>query len=235
MNRPIRISPAGIAGTIVVLAVAGLCVRLGFWQLSRLAQRRQRNAAISTRMALPAADISLGIRDTTGVLYRRVSVDGKYDPEHSIVLAGRSYKGEPGVYLLTPIRLGGGPAVLINRGWLPSPDAATVDLSQLSNVESGRFQGIVMPLPPAGETQDGKPGFRRLLFRLNDSVLPRFPFPVAPAYIQALPEPGSGIRPTRLPPPELDDGPHLSYAIQWFSFAVIGIIGWIALVKRRGA
>jgi surfeit locus 1 family protein len=230
----LRISPGGIAGTIVVLLIAGLCVRLGFWQLSRLSQRRHKNDAIEARMALPPVDASLGLRDTVGVLYRRVSVTGQYDPEHSIVLAGRSYKGEPGVYLLTPLRLGGGPQILVNRGWLPSPDAATVDLAPLSGTASGRFQGIVMPLPPAGELSDGKPGFRRLLFRLNDSILPRFPYPLAPAYIQALPEPGSGIRPTRLPPPELDDGPHLSYAIQWFSFALIGIVGWIALVIKRG-
>ncbi len=186
-------------------------------------------------MALPPVDLSLGMRDTTGVIYRRVTIEGQYDPEHSIVLAGRSYREEPGVYLLTPIRLGGGPAILLNRGWLPSPDAATVDLSPLAGSESGRLQGIVMPFPPAGDTHDGKPGFRRVLFRLNESVIPRFPYPVASAYIQALPEPGSGIRPTRLPPPELDDGPHLGYAIQWFSFAAIGIIGWIALATRKTA
>lgn len=235
MQRPLRISPGGIAGTIVVLLVAGVCVRLGFWQLSRLAQRRQKNEAVAARMALPPMDATLGLRDTAGVLYRRVSATGQFDPEHSIVLAGRSYKGEPGVYLLTPLRSGAGPAILVNRGWLPSPDAATVNLDSLSARDAGHFHGIVMPFPPAGNTPDGLSGFRRVLFRLNDSILPRFPYPVATAYIQAIPEPGSSLRPIRLPPPELDDGPHLGYVIQWFSFALIAIIGWIALLMRRGA
>ena len=152
------------------------------------------------------------------------------------MLAGRSYRGEPGVYLMTPLRTGGaGPAILVNRGWLPSPDATTVDVAPYADPNPGDFSGIIMPIPPSGGRPDGPAGFRRVLFRMNDSLLPRFPYPLATAYIQALPEPGSGIRPTRLPAPEFDEGPHLGYAIQWFSFATIGIVGWIALVNRKGA
>ena len=233
-RSPLRITRSGVVGTLIVLLVAGACVRLGFWQLSRLHQRRVKNAQIEARITARPSPLT-SLRDTSGLLYRRVVVTGRLDSEHSIVLAGRSYKSEPGVYLITPLKIETGPEVLINRGWLPTPDAATIDLKPFSATTSGPFQGIVLPFPPAGGEERGPAGFRRVLFRFNESVRARFPYALAGAYVQALPEPGSGIRPTRLPPPELDDGPHLSYTIQWFSFAAIALVGWTILLARRGS
>jgi surfeit locus 1 family protein len=229
---PLSLSVASVVATILVLVVAGVCIRLGFWQLSRLQQRRASNAAIATRLTLPVIDISSTPHDTAALLYRRVRIAGAFDTAHAFALAGRSLRGNPGVYVFTPLTpAGGGTALLINRGWMPSADATSVNLSDVA-VPSEKLTGVLMPFPPADNRRDGPPGFRRVLFRLNDGILPRFPYRVLPAYVQAVAEPGAPASPVRLPPPELNDGPHLGYAIQWFCFALIALVGWTIIASR---
>jgi surfeit locus 1 family protein len=232
---PLSLSVASVVATILVLVVAGVCIRLGFWQLGRLQQRRESNTAIAARLVLPVIDISATPHDTAALLYRRVRIAGALDTTHAFALAGRSYRGMPGVYVFTPLTpAGGGTALLINRGWMPSADATSVNLGEVA-VASEKLSGVVLPFPPADNRADGPPGFRRVLFRLNDGILPRFPYRVLSAYVQAVPEPGAPENPRRLPPPELDDGPHLGYAIQWFCFALIALVGWTLIASRSGS
>src|SRR5688572_8432486 len=108
----------------LALAGAVLFVRLGFWQLDRLGQRRERNKLLAARMSAEVAPWN----DTTALRYRRVRLSGMPDYDREIVLVGRSRGGSPGVNLLTPVRLrGSDTAVLVNRGWVYSPDGASVD------------------------------------------------------------------------------------------------------------
>ncbi|NIQ52124.1 MAG: SURF1 family protein, partial [Gammaproteobacteria bacterium] len=120
-TRPLDVTPAGVLGSIAVLVVAAVCVRLGFWQLDRLQERRDRNAVVEARMAMPPVALAGLPSDTAGLVHRRVTLAGGYDHAHDLVLAGRSMGGLPGVYLYSPLRLGTG-AVLVERGWLPSAD-----------------------------------------------------------------------------------------------------------------
>src|SRR5919202_1288184 len=90
----------------VALALAGaaLFVRLGFWQLSRLHQRRQRNALVMARLASPPVEWNALPHDTAA-RYRRVRIAGRPDYDHEIVLVGRPREGSPGVNLVTPLRV----------------------------------------------------------------------------------------------------------------------------------
>ncbi len=245
--KPLRITRAGLLGSVLVLVVAATCVRLGFWQLHRLAERRARNAVVAARMRAPALQLAGATSDTTGMAYRRASATGSWDDERAIVLAGRSYNGEPGVYLLTPLRLSaGGGAVLVNRGWLPSPDAATVDLRPYAASGAkgadragapGRTGGVatvtgILLTMPLGAVPPG-PAFRRTWYHFDPAALARqFPYPLLPLVLQVIPAPDARGLPRPVAPPALDEGPHFSYAVQWFSFAVIGIVGWIALLMK---
>jgi surfeit locus 1 family protein len=230
-----RFGRAELVGALVALIVATVCARLGFWQLDRLAQRQHRNAAVAERLAAPPLSAGAVGGDSTGLLFRRIELSGEYDSERAIVVAGRSYMGSPGTHLLAPLRLSNGQAVLVNRGWLPAPDAATVDLTPYEAQGAVRLEGIVLPFPAAGVPDEAAP-FRRVWYRLEGEALrAQFPYPVAPFYVQALPEPGAPDYPVRLAIPELDDGSHLGYAFQWFSFAVIAVVGWGFLIFRRRA
>lgn len=238
------VTRGGVLGTLALLVVVGICIRLGFWQLARLEERRERNAAVAGRLVEPAVTDPSELADTAGLFFRTATVNGVYDLDRSIVLPGRSLRGVPGVHLLTPLRLDGRPdAVLVNRGWVPSPDAATIDVADFAEPDTLSVHGLLLPFPGAAESlaQRGAPGggdgFRRVWYTVDAAQLQaQFPYTLLPITVQQLPDdatPATQARyPVRLEPPPLDEGPHLGYALQWFSFALIGIIGWIALVLR---
>ena len=246
-RRAIAITPAGIVGTLILAAVVIAFIRLGFWQLRRLGERRELNAAVAARLHSPPLSNAGQLTDTAGIHYRRVRLTGTFDNDRSIVLAGRSHRGVPGVYLITPLQLDGRTAVLVHRGWVASPDAATVDFTRLELPGTGVSDALVVPFPSTAASlaeRDSVPaaaGFRRVWFTIHQQALrAQFPYRLLPVMLQELPD-SSGARrssmpgraaPTRLGPPALDEGSHLGYALQWFSFALIGIIGWIALVMR---
>lgn len=226
-------------GAFVALAavLAALFVRLGFWQLGRLGERRARNASLAARLAEPVAPFE---RLPPGAAYRRVVVRGTPDPANEIVLTGRSRNGSPGVYIITPLRrTTSDTAVLVVRGWVYSPDAATIDLSQWRE-DRGEYTGYVNPLAtsasPQVSTASGtqRANQRRVRALSLPSVASLLPYPVAPVYVVAR-DSATGNVPVRLPMLALDDGPHLSYAIQWFAFAAIALIGAGAVILKRRA
>jgi surfeit locus 1 family protein len=217
------------------LAVAGaaLFIRLGFWQLDRLGQRRARNALLSTRLAAPPARWS----DTTAVRYRRVTLSGIPDYEREIILVGRSRGGSPGVNLVTPVRLAGSDtAVLVNRGWVYSPDGATIDHARWREGNTLTVEGYVEAFNDPGPGD--LPAHQRLARRLSHAAAAaRLPYPIAPAYVVAVDagKPPRADAPVRSPLPTPDDGPHLGYALQWFAFAVIAVVGAGIALRAGGA
>ena len=221
-------------GTFVALAVvlAVVFVRLGFWQLDRLEQRRARNAQLASRLAEPVRPFEQ-LRDSAS--FRRVTLAGAPDYGNEIVLTGRSRNGSPGVYILTPIRRpNSDTAVVVLRGWVYAPDAASVDLSRWHESRNA-FQGYVVPLPPSPippATAPSRSGTGRKLRALSSvGVRALLPYPASAQYVVSR-DTASDSTPVRLLLPALDNGPHLSYAIQWFSFAMIAIVG-AAIVAFR--
>jgi surfeit locus 1 family protein len=200
--------------TLVVgaLLVAAVCVRLGIWQLHRLSQRKARNAATAARLALPALLLRRGL-SADSARQRRVAGKGVYDFAAERTWPGRSFDGTPGVALITPLRLPDGAAVLVDRGWVPSPDAYHVDESRYREPDTATVTGIAL-IPPRGRGDVDPAGYLPFVVQLET------------------PDPARGL-PRRWPAPALDDGPHLSYAIQWFSFALIALVGTAALVRPR--
>jgi len=230
-----------IAFLVVAALVAAVCVRLGIWQLGRLGERRAANALVSARLDSAVVDVRGLPRDTALARYRRVSARGTYDFDAEIVLSGRSRAGSPGVNLLTPLRIpGSDTAVLVNRGWVYSPSARDVERERWREPAEADVVGFVATFidPTTGVTiVSGQPRTIRWLDpRTIDSLIP---YPVLPFYVVAT-DTGDALAregvPARLAPPPLDEGNHLSYAFQWFSFAAIflggaGVLAW----KQRGA
>ncbi len=243
-QRPVSITTRGLLASIGVLLVALACVRLGFWQLDRLRQRRASNTLLQARLAAPPVELGSAPRDSAGWLYRRVLLHGRLDTPHSIILPGLAYRGTPGAHVLTPLLLDNGEAVLVDRGWMPAADGATVDFEHLPDSTLVSTPGIVLRFPgeepwrrslPAS-ARVGTPvsgGFRRVWFAMDETALRnQFPYPLGATLVSLLPVPGVTALPVRSPLPALDEGPHLGYAIQWFSFAAIAVIGWLVLVAR---
>jgi surfeit locus 1 family protein len=189
-----------VAGTALLLLVVAGCIRLGFWQLERLEQRQSLNARVARRMQAPVLEDRLLLPDTAVSLYRRATVTGRYDDERSIVLPGRAFNGVPGVHLLTPLLLDAEAAVLVNRGWVPSADAATIPVDSFPAGQPGqdaaRLTGIVLPLPfteprPVGQRTGDGASFRRVWYHLDLAQLQaQFPYRLLPLQLQLLPRRG---------------------------------------------
>ena len=240
-------SRRALAFVIFAIVVAAGCVRLGFWQLHRLAERRALNAKLASRLSATPATVRELMRDSASALYRRAMVTGSYDFDREFVLASRTHQGSPGVNIITPLRPpDGDTAVLVNRGWVYAPDAMTADLASWREPDSASVTGYLLEVGHSGRGAAWASGNPRVARRLDyDSLAKRFPYPIAPFVLVAQDHPARApgaatsrdSTPARLPAPLMDEGPHLGYAIQWFSFALIGLLGAVVGVRaeRRGS
>jgi surfeit locus 1 family protein len=220
-----------IAGFLVVAAV---CARLGIWQVHRLQERRAANLVAAKARAAPPVTLTSGSLNVNST-WRRVRVSGRYDHANDILLRGRVYGGVPGVEIVSPlVRQGGDTAILVDRGFVPAPDAVTADPGTVREPGTTEVQGIALPLDSAG----GAPlerGHYVTVARLDRTAIqPRLPYPIAPLYIRQTPDSALPRYPRRLELPALDDGPHLSYAIQWFAFSLTALVFAGIMFKKQG-
>ena len=217
------------------LIVAAVCVRLGVWQLDRLHERRASNAVAAAARSAPVALLT-GSYDDSNLVNRRVRARGRYDHTHDIVLRGQVYRGVPGVEIVSPLVLAddANTAVLVNRGFVPAPDAMTIDPTRLQSLGNQQVEGIALPVDTVGGVPLRR-GAVTTWARLDRNALEaQLSYKVYPFYIQQLPDSSATPFPRRLDPPALDDGPHLNYAIQWFAFAAMALVfaGIMARLKR---
>lgn len=232
--------PRWLRRVLVVAApiAIGVMIGLGFWQLRRLDERRAVNAAILARRDLPVVDLNTEADpDPAALEYRRTVVRGTFDPAGEVYWRNQEYDGAPGMHVVTPLVLeGGGAAVLVDRGWLP--------LTGPTEVDGGRFPpptglievlGLIRnpprrtssfsPYDPVPEPGDAP---LKAWFWLDPSLIAgQLATPLLPVVVVADP-----TAPDAWPRADttvvLDEGSHLGYAIQWFSFAAITTVGLIA-------
>lgn len=222
---------------LIALILAAGFTRLGIWQLGRLHDRRALNAELASRAVAPAVPISQLPVDTANAHYRRVSMDGAYDYANEIKLTLRSRDGSPGINIVTPVhRPGTDTALLVVRGWVYAPDGMTVDLKKWREPPRAEGHGFVETYPPARTGRNSSPTHSDAYRWLDRAELEkRFHYPLEPYYVVLTSQPtdSSISAPPRLSVPPMDEGPHQSYAIQWFSFAAISIIGMTIFIRRK--
>lgn len=229
-----RLHRSTLVAVLLTLAGAGTFARLGFWQLSRLRERQARNARLEARLATAPVDIAALTIDTAVGHYHRATARGAYDYAGQVVLLTRSRQGSPGVHVLTPLRLVDGRVVMVNRGWVYADDAKTVDLSKWREHEGDTVQVTGYAETWWGRDSTTVPGAPQSVRSLDSAaVARRAGTPVLSYYlVQTSDSANSPERPVRLGEPVLDDGSHRSYAVQWFSFALIAVIGGALLVRE---
>jgi cytochrome oxidase assembly protein ShyY1 len=233
------LTPRWIALLAVALVVTATCVRLGIWQLDRLEQRRELNDRIRSGLsAHPVPFDTLASREP----YRAVVATGTYDTAHEIVWYGRALEGHPGHHVLTPLVVGGdatdatATAILVDRGWVPAdadeppieratPPAGEVSVSGFL-IPTGDGEDVVLDRDPSGQP---------LVVRRPDPATLETPYELWPLAMQLEEQSPAqvGDLPVVVPRPELDEGPHLSYAVQWFIFATIALVGFVVLARRE--
>ncbi|HEX6316352.1 MAG TPA: SURF1 family protein [Gemmatimonadaceae bacterium] len=225
---------------VFAVAVSAGCLRLGFWQLDRLRERKAANAEIMARLGEAPVPIER-LRAHTGVRFRPATARGTYDFANEMVLTSRGRNGAPGVHVITPLRLAtSDTAVLVNRGWVYSPDGMRIELAPFREDSVAIVEGYVeefSPSPGPVSISSATRGVRRLH---RDSLAAMLPYPIAPVVLVQQRDSGESVAvergtPVRVEPPRMGEGPHLSYAIQWFGFALVGVAGSILVLQRDRA
>ncbi len=149
------------------LFVGLVCARLGFWQLDRLRQRRASNARVLATRELAPVDLDSGSMPDSVLADRKVRASGSYDFDGQFVIRRQSIEGLPAVRIVTSLRPAvGDTAVLVIRGLVPSPDAASVELDSLGEPGPQRVEGIALGIT-------AQPGWRGAgRGRRSDHVVP---------------------------------------------------------------
>ena len=231
--------PKWIAFHLLVVLGVALMIWAAFWQLDRLDERKAFNVVVEARIDLPAVpldELLATAADPTDLEWRQVTVTGAFRPQQ-IVWFNRSQDGLAGDNVLAALDQDStadqpSTVVIVNRGFVmlgTNGDAApTGDIDILGRIR--------VPMErQRGELTDGGDGSLLEVRRIDlEQLDAQIDGDVAPFYIDLI---GSipnvtGADPAPVPAPTLDDGPHFSYAVQWFIFAAAVLVGWVLAVRR---
>ncbi len=228
-----------------MLAVVIGCVVAGQWQLDRLQQIRENNARFAERLAEDPADLEAladpgaDTVDEGALEFRRVEVRGTYRTDEEVLQRNRSFQNQTGFHVLTPLELDSGGVVLVRRGWVPaSLDEPPVAEATPPDGEV-TVQGVLeRPVDqPSFGASDPDDGVLDRVFHTDTSRLDRQVdgalFPMVLRIDEELDNPTQDQLPFPAGTPELDEGSHLSYTVQWHTFAVIGLVGYVAWWHTR--
>ncbi len=229
--------PVWLAGIVLALAAIVLFVALGFWQLRRLDEKRAFNELVEDRLAAPTVELDALLAEAGGdpeaIRFRRTRVTGTFAAAEEVLLAGRSYRGQPGYHVLTPFVIDADRAVLVDRGWVPfdiagppvplAPPGRSLTLSGI--VDTNRYgRTFGSPGPDGRVTRIGSVDLARLDEQTAADLLP--------VYVTLDGVAGDTPQPVPVGPAPLGEGPHLAYAVQWVLFAVVVLIGFPVLAYR---
>lgn len=230
---------------IVVLAAAviaaAVTARLGVWQLSRAAEKEALQASLDSRGAaspLAAADLARSADEAAAQHHRRITLEGRWIGGRTIYLDNRPMDGRAGFYVVTPLALADGDAVLVQRGWVPRDAADRSRVPQVATPEGMvRIEGRIAPPPSRlfelGAEQQG--AIRQNLdldaFGRESGLRLR---PLSVQQTEAPGAPADGLL-RRWPAPAVDVHKHYGYAFQWFALAslISGLYVWFQLVRPR--
>ena len=242
-------TPKWIVRHVVVAVLLVAMLTAMSWQLRRLDDKRDHKALVEARQEEPAVGVGALIDPEQApddpavedVLYRSVTASGTYLDDATVVVENRTYNSTSGGWVLTPLELEPGVAVVVNRGFIGFDRAGEIVAPP---APTGRVSvaGLLFPTQVRGSFGATDPD-GVVLERLARVDLERYDEQVAdallPAYIQVVtsdpgePTPVDGApQLVALGPPELSEGPHLAYAAQWLIFSVIAAGGYGLLLRK---
>ena len=229
-------SPRWLGFHLLVIVGIVTMVNLGFWQLRRLDERKAFNAQVSERIADPPApldDVLTAGADPDSVEWRSVTARGTYLPDEQFLVVNRSQDGIGGTMVVTPMQLADGRVLLVERGFMPGTTASRRPrrpARSTSSVGCARRRSVA----PDSSATPRRASCRRRSALDIARLAPQLPGPPVPMFIELTAsrpaEPTPFPAPVTLP--ELTDGPHLSYAVQWFTFSVAVVVGWVLAVRK---
>jgi surfeit locus 1 family protein len=221
--------------TLGMLALVAVTVSLGNWQRHRAAEKQALAAQFQAAAASTAVTLTGEERDAAKLLYRTVRATGEFDAQHELLIDNKLHTGRPGYHVVAPLCFAAARrCVLVNRGWiaqggtrsnLPTtpPPAGAVTVSGRASLPPRRYLELEPEDPRARLQQNLDIG--RVAAATGLDLLPIVIEQSEPA------SPPDGLV-RDWPPPDFDVDRHLSYMLQWYSFAALAIVLWLALNWR---
>ncbi|MBD8869414.1 SURF1 family cytochrome oxidase biogenesis protein [Nocardioides donggukensis] len=227
-----------VFGAVVVL-LAWLAWLLGQWQFHRLDDRQDRNAIVERNTAADPVPVAEVLSLDEGVdredQWRRVTATGRYDASRTVVVRYRTRDGASGIDVVVPLLTDDGPALLVDRGWLATENSGT--------------SPDEVPAPPPGPvtvtgwvradaTGDAvkvtDASTRAISSTAISEALDLATYRGFVDLVEESPEPADPLAPAELP--ELNDGPHFFYGLQWWFFGLLAVVGfgYLAYDEWRG-
>ena len=232
-------TPKWMLSHLFVVSMLVVMTAAGFWQLDRLDQRRASNdeiRAASEATAQPIEDLLDRIEAGETVPDQTaVTVTGRFVIDTDLLVANRTFDTEPGFWLATPFELDDGRLVMVSQGWIPR-DVASGESPQPVSTPSGRVEidGRLFESVDGGRIGSDVNGVGQVSRLDLDAAEEALGIDVVDRWVQAAnPDWERGVVPIPVPRPTLDEGPHLSYAFQWFFFTTATIVAYTLILRRR--
>jgi len=230
--------PRWIAGHLIALVAIVVFVLAGLWQLSRLAEQRSTNDTVRARALGAAIDLPsppASAAEIADLEWQLVEFEARWLQQDEVILRARSLGGVSGHDILTPATVGD-ITVIVNRGWVPIDiEDPPVELAAPAAARTV-VRGVLRPTQERGSFGPVDPDEGRLarIARVDlDRLDQQISGDLYPMWVQLLEQdPAQANYPRVRSLPPLDDGPHLSYAVQWFVFATVVVVGYPVLLIR---
>jgi cytochrome oxidase assembly protein ShyY1 len=244
------LTPKWIVRHLAVLLLIATMILLLLWQVSRLHEKQDYKALVEHRQEQPAepveellpAGVHLGDERVDEVLYRDASASGTYDDARTVVVENRTYTDDsPGGWVLTPLDLGDGRSVLVNRGFVGLDEHGKVTAPP-APTGTVHLEGLLFPSQHRGHfgATDPTRGVLTVVARVDLArIAEQVEGDLLPAYLQVVKtDPAEPPVPKDVPavqllgPPDISEGPHFSYAVQWGIFSTIAGVGYLLLLRK---
>ena len=236
------LTPKWILVTLICLAMLPAFQALSNWQWHRLHDRQAYNVTIQAEIDKPPvalSELTVSVPESVtvpaGSQWRTVEMTGSWLSGNQVLVRKKSLESDLGLWVVTPLRLSDGTVVMVNRGWIAAANSA-VDSPVVATVPVGTIE----VLGRLREVQDRtKPAPSDLPAGQVDRIIPleivSGATTLSNAYVEmtaSRPESKSADIRT-LPEPEVTEGAHRSYALQWMFFEIMTVIGWSILVRNE--
>jgi cytochrome oxidase assembly protein ShyY1 len=215
---------------VIVLLLAYACLLLGQWQWHRLTSTKAGNTIIRTNQKAAPAPVDQvltpGTDPPSSDQYKVVSAVGTYDVAHTIIVRYQTHESDSGIDVVVPLVTSSGTALLVDRGWYATSNQGFTDPSQVPAPPSGRVTvtGWVRQDAGGGSAQVVDDSTRAIS---SSQIQPAIGIPVYGGFVDLQTEsPASAAPLVPADPPDLSNGPHFFYALQWWFFGILAMFGF---------
>lgn len=223
----------GYLALAIVFSV--VCIALSNWQVARLNETRSANNLVERNYhssPVTVADLLPTLSSfSADQQWRQVQLHGRYLVSDQLLVRNRPYNGQPGFEVLTPLLLDDGRVFVVDRGYVPTgnrqdrpdsiPEPTTAPVTVVVRLQAGEPN-------LAGRT--GIAGELATIHLADVAEIVAHPTYTGAYGLMVSEAPSMATRPTAIPRPQLDEGLHISYAVQWILFGIMAFFGlWYAI------